>query len=83
MEILYKFQFSRGEIFEVKYTDLPKTTSKNERFKWFINLDGQESLLEFVSMTSTTRNFRLNDTVIHLDIEVLNINIGDDKYVCF
>jgi len=80
MEYLYSFEFSKGKIYEVKYTDLPKTAPKNERFKWFIELDDKQSLLDFVKMTSTTREFKLNDKCVYLDMQELYLKVDDEFY---
>ena len=80
MEYLYKFNFSNGEIFEIKYTDLPKTAPKSERFKWFIKLNNNTQELEFITMTTSTRKFKMNETEINLDMENLTIKIGQTEY---
>ncbi len=81
MQYLYHFGFDiNGEIFEVKYTNLPRTAPKAERFKWFIVLNNERIELDFVLMTPTTRQFKLNDVEIHLDIAGLVLKIGEEQH---
>ncbi len=74
MEFLYKFKFDKGEIFEIKYLDVPKTAPKCERFKWFIVLNDTEHELEFIEMTQDTRKFKVDNIFIFLHIK--------NKYIC-
>lgn len=68
MEVLFSFTFSDGLIYEVKNTLLPKDAPRDQRFQWIIYyfVDGKTELLEFKSMTPTTRSFQ-NGTFLDLD----------------
>lgn len=82
MQCIYRFGFETGEIYEVKDTSLPKSAPKEDRFKWYIkyNTEPSATALEFVLMTPTTREFRIGEVEVHLDIDKLILIIGSCLY---
>ena len=79
MEVLYRFEFDKGEIFEVKYIDLPKTAPKSKRFKWFIVIENVKTELSFLSMSVNTREFMLNGKPLFLDMYNKYIDIDGKR----
>lgn len=79
-QYLYHFRFDGGEIFEVKNLSLPSTAPKNERLKWYLVLDGQKSELKFQSMGSDYRVFDHHGAKVYLDLGLLVLLIGDQKF---
>lgn len=89
MEILYAFSFDGGFVFEIKNTLLPNTAPKNERCQWILIKDQVKTILQFDSMTQTTRVFNdgivldlLQSTMI-LENQIYNLKDikGNDNYI--
>ena len=57
-EIIYRFKHENGNILqEVKYIDIPESSPKSSRYKWFLLKNGALKPLTFLSQNGTTRSF--------------------------
>uniref|UniRef100_A0A6C0C757 Uncharacterized protein n=1 Tax=viral metagenome TaxID=1070528 RepID=A0A6C0C757_9ZZZZ len=72
---LHNFKFTNGHIFEIKFTDLPDTASKQHRFQWIMLLNDCRYDLSFLNMTPTTRKFKFTYGTVDLDFDNKSLKI--------
>jgi len=78
MEVIYAFEFNEDcYIFEIKYTGLPKTAPKNDKFKWWLDINGQIRVLKFDKMTPTSRSFENGKIILELNSHII---IDNNEY---
>jgi hypothetical protein len=73
MEVIHGYKFVGGLLFEVKFTDVPKSEPKNKRYSWYIYEKNQLSELTFEKFEKEIRYF-VGDTVIDIGKYVLRHN---------
>ncbi len=76
MEVIYAFEFDEDcYIFEIKYTGLPKTAPKEDRFKWWLDYYEHIKVLKFHNMTSTSRSFENGKIKLELGSHIIIDNV--------
>lgn len=82
MEIINSFNFQCGILFEVKFTNVPVTAPKNERFQWCLSQGENLVLLNFQKMDGEIRYFD-GETTADLKKKMLyHENYMFDLFLC-
>lgn len=66
---LNNFKFNCGNIFELRFDDLPETSSKANKFQWYLILSGTRYELKFLEMTGTMRKLYYENNIVYLNLD--------------
>lgn len=83
---LHNFTFTNGNIFEIKFADLPITASKKDRFQWYLLLENCRYDLSFVEMTPISRKFKFTYGTVDLDFDNKTLKIqytDNNEIICY
>lgn len=82
MEIINSFSFQGGVLFEIKFTNVPVTAPKNERFQWCLSQGEKLVLLNFQKMDGEIRYFDGDTTADLKKMIFYHENYMFDLFLC-
>lgn len=81
IKVINRRTFPGGSIFELEFCDVGEESSKNNRFQWYLILNGTRYTLSFFEMIGEVRYLNYSVIRIVLDLARGVLIFGDTTYI--